>query len=309
MVDFAKLRKGNSTERLTKALENQNKKFQKDERYWQPTLDKAGNGFAVIRFLDSPFVDGDDAVPFVTNWTHSFKGPGGWYIESSLTTLNLPDPVAELNKALWDTGLEVNKDRARAQKRKLNNISNILVIKDPANTSAEGKVFLYKYGVKIMEKIKDKLGMEVSREEGSYVDPDEVKFNPFNFWEGADFKLKIRKVADFPNYDKSEFASPSALFGGDDSKIETLWKSLYSLQAEVAPDKFKTYDVLKKHLDKVLGTSSGPAPNRASQARVEDDTPPSKDEVEQEIEEAIRETPEENGDDAYASFAKLADAN
>jgi len=308
MVDFAKLRKGNSTERLTKALESQNKKFSKDERYWSPTLDKAGNGFAVIRFMDSPFVDGDDGVPFVTIWTNAFKGPGGWYIENSLTTLNLPDPVAELNKALWDTGVEANKDRARVQKRKLNNISNILVVKDPANTSAEGKVFLYKYGVKIMEKIKDKLGMEVSREEGAYVDPDEVKFNPFNFWEGADFKLKIRKVADFPNYDKSEFASPSALFNGDDKKIEELWKSLYSLNAEVAPDKFKSYDELKKRLDKVLGTSSGPAPARAGQAKLEEDAPPSKEEMEQEIAEATKATPSEEGD-PYSSFARLADAD
>jgi hypothetical protein len=306
MVDFAKLRKGNSSERLQKALENQTKKYARDERYWAPTLDKAGNGFAVIRFLDSPFIDGEEAVPVVTVWTYAFKGPGGWYIENALSTIDKPDPVGELNKTLWDSGVDANKKRAQAQKRKLNNISNILVVKDPANPSAEGKVFLYKYGVKIMDKIKDKLGMEITKEEGAYSDPDEVKFNPFNFWEGADFKLKVRRVAEFPNYDKSEFASPSALFGGDDEKIETLWKSLYSLKAEVAPDKFKSYDDLAKRLAKTLGTSTG-APARAEQARVEEDEVPSKSDMDKELADATASTPGEDPDQ-YSAFAKLAEA-
>jgi hypothetical protein len=311
MVDFAKLRKGNSAERLQKALEQQNRKFVRDERYWQPTVDKAGNGFAVIRFLMGPAIDMADDIPppdYSTLWTHAFQGPGGWYIENSLTTIGLDDPVSEINKALWDTGVKANREIASARKRKLNYISNIWVVKDAGNPANEGKHFLYSYGTKIMDKIKDKLGMETNREEGSYVDPDEVKFNAFDFWEGADFKLKIRKVGDFRNYDKSEFAAPSPIFGGDDAKIEKLWKDLYSLKAEVAPDKFKTYDELKKRLDKVLGAAGTTgAPARAAQAKVEDDVPPTEAEMDREIKDAISETPGEDGS-AYAEFARLAEA-
>lgn len=308
MVDFAKLRGKGSTEKLMKALENQGSKFKRDERYWSPTVDKAGNGFAVIRFLAAPAVDGDDAVPAVTLWAHSFRGPTGkWYIENSLTSLDQNDPVVEYNSRLWELG-KGNKEtreckQASAQKRKLVYISNILVVSDPAHPENNGKVFLFSYGVKIMDKIKDKLGMDVKRDEGTYVDPDEVKFDAFHFWEGADFKLKIRKVGDFRNYDKSEFATPSPLFGGDESKIRALWESEHSLLAEVAPNKFKSYDELKGKLYAVLGLS-GDAPARVQTA---ESTRVADDDVAEAAAVATTPTTSTEDEDDYAAFAKLAD--
>jgi hypothetical protein len=319
MVDFAKLKKGSSIEKLTKALESQNK-FARDERYWQPAVDKAGNGYALIRFLDSPAVDGDDAEPWVTMFSHSFKGPNGqWYIENSLTTLNgQKDPVSEYNQMLWNTGLEENKKRVSEQKRRLSYISNILVVSDPAHPENNGKVFLYQYGKKIMDKIKDKLGIGTA-DDSEFVDPDEVKFNPFNFWEGANFKLKIRKVEGFRNYDKSEFDKQSALFD-DDKKIEALWKTEYSLKAEVAPSKFKKYEELESKLNTVMGltgssgtaaskasSSAAPAKARKTAEQVVDDEPvPSASEADAEIKAATTSTPDE--DDEFAAFSKLANS-
>ena len=231
-----------SISELTKKLETAEKKNSyQDDRFWKPTLDKASNGMAVFRFLPAP--ENED-MPWAKLYTHAFKVGGRWYIENSRTTIGEKDPVSEMNSELWNSGLESDKDIARDRKRKLSYISNILVVKDPGAPENEGKVFLYKYGVKIFNKIQEAMQPEFD---------DEDPINPFDYWAGANFKLKVRKVGGYINYDKSEFESPSELLGGDDGKLEELWKTQHSLQAFVAPDQFKTYDELKKKLQEVVG--------------------------------------------------------
>ncbi len=231
-----------SISELTKKLETAEKKNSyQDDRFWKPTLDKASNGMAVFRFLPAP--ENED-MPWAKLYTHAFKVGGRWYIENSRTTIGEKDPVSEMNSELWNSGLESDKDIARDRKRKLSYISNILVLKDPGAPENEGKVFLYKYGVKIFNKIQEAMQPEFD---------DEDPINPFDYWAGANFKLKVRKVGGYINYDKSEFESPSELLGGDDAKLEELWKTQHSLQAFVAPDQFKTYDELKKKLQEVVG--------------------------------------------------------
>lgn len=231
---------------------------QEDERFWKPTVDKAGNGFAIIRFLPAPA--GED-VPFVRIWDHAFKGPGGWYIEKSLTTLGESDPVSEYNMELWNTGLDSNKKIVRDQKRRLSFISNICVIKDSSNPDNEGKVFLYRYGKKIFDKLNAAMHPEFE---------DEKPMNPFDLWEGANFKLKIRKVEGYQNYDKSEFDSPSPLLD-DDSALEGIWNQEHALQPFLARTEFKTYGQLKARLYKVLGLD-GSAPKPSTTA--DDDEAP-----------------------------------
>jgi hypothetical protein len=207
---------------------------------------------AIIRFLDAPAVDGDDGLPWVKLFNHGFQGPGGWYIENSLTTLGQKDPVSEYNSTLWNSGIEANKEIARKQKRRLVYIANVLIISDPKNPENEGQIKLYKFGKKIFDKINEAMNPQFE---------DEKAVNPFDFWEGANFKLKIRNVEGYRNYDKSEFESPSALFDGDDAKIESIWKKSFSLKDLIDPKHFKSYDVLKAKLDKVLGFDGGsPAP-------------------------------------------------
>jgi hypothetical protein len=231
-----------SISELTKKLESAEKKNSyQDDRFWKPTLDKASNGMAMFRFLPAP--ENED-MPWTKLYTHAFKVGGRWYIENSRTTIGEKDPVSEMNSELWNSGLESDKDIARDRKRKLSYISNILVLKDPGAPENEGKVFLYKYGVKIFNKIQEAMQPEFD---------DEDPINPFDYWAGANFKLKVRKVGGYINYDKSEFESPSELLGGDDGKLEELWKTQHSLQAFVAPDQFKTYDELKKKLQEVVG--------------------------------------------------------
>jgi hypothetical protein len=215
-----------------------------DDRFWQPEVDAAGNGYAVIRFLDTPAVDGEDGLPWVQIWSHGFQGPGGWYIENSLTTIGKTDPVSEHNTVLWNSGIEANKEIARKQKRKLTYIANVLVVSDPKRPQNEGKVFLYKFGKKIFDKIKEKLEPQFA---------DETPLNPFDFWKGANFKVKIRNVEGYRNYDKSEFDSAAPLFNGDDAQIEKVWKSAHSLKDFLKPENFKSYDELKVKLDRVLG--------------------------------------------------------
>jgi hypothetical protein len=215
-----------------------------DDRFWQPEVDAAGNGYAVIRFLDTPAVDGEDGLPWVQIWSHGFQGPGGWYIENSLTTIGKTDPVSEHNTVLWNSGIEANKEIARKQKRKLTYIANVLVVSDPKRPQNEGKVFLYKFGKKIFDKIKEKLEPQFA---------DETPLNPFDFWKGANFKVKIRNVEGYRNYDKSEFDSAAPLFNGDDTQIEKVWKSAHSLKDFLKPENFKSYDELKVKLDRVLG--------------------------------------------------------
>jgi hypothetical protein len=256
--DLKSLKTGSkSTEKLLQAINNTQKKFQKDETYWELSVDKAGNGFATIRFLAAPFVDGEDGVPFSAPlFTHGFKGPNGqWYIENSLTTLDgAPDPVSEYNSKLWATGIESNKNIARAQKRQLSYVSNILVIKDSTKPETEGKVFKYRYGKEIFDKIQERLP-ELKKED-AIVDPDFLFFNPFSFWDGANFKLKARKKdSGFRTYDKSEFVAPSQV-AKTDAEIDKLWKASYSLKEVTDPKNFKPYDVLKKRLDLVLDLGS-----------------------------------------------------
>lgn len=255
--------KGSSLDKLKKAVESSSAGNgggkNVDDRFWQPEVDAAGNGYAVIRFLDTPAVDGEDGLPWVQIWSHGFQGPGGWYIENSLTTLGKTDPVSEYNTVLWNSGIEANKEIARKQKRKLTYIANVLVISDAKRPQNEGKVFLYKFGKKIFDKIKEQLEPQFA---------DETPMNPFDFWKGANFKVKIRNVEGYRNYDKSEFETPAPLFNGDDAKIEQVWKSAHSLKDFLKPENFKSYDELKAKLDKVLGAGGVAG---ASAKRVDDE--------------------------------------
>jgi len=217
-----------------------------DDRFWQPEVDKAGNGYAVIRFLAPP--KGED-LPWVRIWNHGFQGPTGkWYIENSLTTIGKQDPVSELNTELWNSGSEANKEVARKQKRKLTYYTNILVVQDSKRPENEGKVFLFKFGKKIFDKIKDVAEPQFE---------DEKPLNPFDFWEGANFKLKIRNVEGYRNYDKSEFDTPSPI-SNDDEAIETIWNKQHSLTAFLDAKNFKAYDDLKKKLSMVLSAGAPP---------------------------------------------------
>jgi len=213
-----------------------------DNRFWKPTVDKAGNGYAVIRFLPEP--KGED-LPWVRTFSHGFQGPSGkWYIENSLTTFNEKDPVSEYNSTLWNNGTEAGKEQARKQKRRLSYIANIFVVKDPSNPENEGTVRLYKFGKKIFDKLNEKMNPEFE---------DETATNPFDFWEGCDLKLKIRNVEGYRNYDKSEFAEVSPLENGDDDKLEKVYESMFSLNEFLDRKHFKTYAELQAKLNMVLG--------------------------------------------------------
>ena len=248
-MSFADLKKqsklGSLTAKLVKEVEkmNNNGSTTGDDRIWKLECDKGGNGYAVIRFLPAP--NGED-LPFVKLYSHAFQGPGGWYIENSLTTLNQKDPVSEYNTSLWNNGTDAGKETARKQKRKLTYVANIYVVKDPANPSNEGQVFLYKFGKKIFDKLTAAMQPEFE---------DEEAIDPFDFWQGANFKLKAKNVAGYRNYDSSEFARQDALLDDDDA-MEAIWKKEYSLAELVAPDQFTSYDELKKRLDYVLGNTT-----------------------------------------------------
>ena len=245
-MSFADLKKqsrsGSLTERLMKKVEKLNEKGNNtDERLWKPAVDKAGNGYAVVRFLPQ---HANMDLPWVQVWSHAFQGPGGWYIENSLTTVGKDDPVGELNRSLWNSGRESDKDIARKQKRKLSYYANVYVVKDASNPENEGKVFIYKFGKKIFDKITASMQPEFE---------DEDPINPFDFWKGANFKLKIKQVAGFWNYDSSEFGKVEALLD-DDKALEGIYDKVNDLSEFIAPDQFKEYDALKKRLDTVLGS-------------------------------------------------------
>ena len=246
-MSLESLKRSNSLDKLLGEVQKENapqeKKSYKDERLWKPEVDKSGNGYAVIRFL--PAVEGED-MPWAKVWNHAFQGPTGqWYIENSLTTLGQKDPVSEMNSAYWNTGIESDKEIARKQKRKLQYFSNIYVVSDSKHPENEGKVFLFRYGKKIFDKLMAAMQPEFE---------DEKAINPFDFWEGANFKLKIRKVAGYWNYDSSDFDSPKALFDNDE-KIEEVWKTQYALNEFTAATNFKSYEELKTRLDAVLSGS------------------------------------------------------
>ena len=257
-MSFKDLKKQSSlgalTQKLVKEVEKMNNAGSSgDDRYWKLECDKAQNGYAVIRFLPAP--DGED-MPFVKMYSHAFQAKGGWYIENSLTTLGQKDPVSEFNSELWNNGTDAGKDQARKQKRKLTYIANIMVVKDPANPQNEGGVFLYKFGKKIFDKIMSAMQPEFE---------DEEAINPFDFWEGASFKLKAKNVAGYRNYDSSEFGRVEALLGGDDDALEALWNKQHSLAELVAADQFKDYETLKKRLNQVLGLAGAPSARPAAE--------------------------------------------
>lgn len=243
------------SEELSKVNSNKTSKPQNDDKFWQPTVDKVGNGYAVIRFLPTPK---DESVPFIRLWQHGFKGPSGsWYIENSLSTIGKPDPLMELNTKLWNSGNDADKVQARLQKRKLYFISNIYVVKDPANPENEGKVFLFKYGKKIFDKISEAIRPPFDEEgrspENPKYDPS-CGFDPFDFWSGANFKLKIRQVEGYRNYDTSEFDKQLPLLDND-QELEKIWAQQHSLQQFLDPKHFQSYEVLKAKLDRVLGVT------------------------------------------------------
>ena len=211
-----------------------------DERMWKPTRDKSGNGYAIIRFL--PQVEGDD-LPWAKYWDHFFQGPTGqWYVEKSLTTIGKDDPVSEMNSKLWNSGVESDKQIARDRKRGLHYVSNVYVISDPANPENDGKVFLFKYGKKIFDKVMDAMQPQFQ---------DETPMNPFDLWKGGNFKLKIAKVDGYVNYDRSSFDSPSPL--AEDDKLEDIYNSEFSLKEFTDASTYKSYDELKLKLTRVLG--------------------------------------------------------
>lgn len=268
-----------------------------NEGFWQPEVDKAGNGYAIIRFL--PAIEGED-MPYAKLYNHGFKVGTRWYIENCPTTTGGQCPVCEANSELWETGIQANQDTVRKRKRQLSYIANILVVADPKHPENEGKVFLYRFGQKIFSKIMGAIQPEFE---------DETPFNPFDFWEGANFKLKIRNVEGFRNYDKSEFEAPSALFDGDDEALESLWKTQKSLKALVADSQFKPYDELKKKFNTVTGAGgtipAGPATPAARAARAADeneDPPFDADPPKRQSKPAAS-----NDDDDLAMYAKLLD--
>ena len=304
-MSFSDLKKqsklGSLTEKLVKEVEKMNNSSSsKDDRLWSLTVDKAQNGYAIIRFLPAP--NGED-LPFVKLYSHAFQSNGGWYIENSRTTLGDKDPVSEYNTQLWNNGTDSGKDLARKQKRKLTYISNIYVVKDPANPENEGRVFLYKFGKKIFDKLTAAMQPEFE---------DETPMDPFDFWQGANFRLKAKNVAGYRNYDSSEFAAPGTLLSDDDA-MEAIWKKQYALAELVAPDQFKSYDELKKRLDSVLGAKSvrvdsevedednyrGPAPSLTEDLRSElNNLKPSR---------PVAVVDDEDEDDTMSYFQKLAE--
>ena len=292
MSSFANLkRQSGNLDKLSKAIEALNTSSEgndKSDNYWRPEVDKAGNGMATIRFLPASATDGEDGLPWVKIFSHGFQGPGGWLIDNCLTTKDEKCPVCEHNTSLWNSGIEANKDIVRKQKRKLNYIANVYIVSDPKHPENEGQVKLFKFGKKIFDKISEAMNPQFE---------DEQAINPFDMWKGANFKLKIRKVEGYQNYDKSEFESPAPLLS-DDDELEKIWKSEHSLQELLKAGEFKSYDTLKQRLDKVLGLNGEAPRTTVEQAKakpapkaVSDDSP-FKDNSE---------------DDDMAYFSKLAE--
>jgi len=300
-MSFADLKKqsrlGNLTAKLVKEVDKMNKGTSMgDDRLWKIERDKSGNGYAVIRFLPAP--EGEEN-PYVQVWSHAFQGPGGWYIENSLTTLGQKDPLGELNTQMWATGNRSDQETVRKRKRKLSYYSNIYVVKDPANPQNEGKVFLFKYGKKIFEKISSALKPEFE---------DESPMDAFDLWTGGNFKLKVRMADGYPNYDKSEFEPSGVLENYDDEDLERIWKKCYSLQEFVSPDNFKSYDQLKARLDAVLGAKKVESRRVDEEVESEDeDRYDPRERVAPRQESVTTSSLNEDDDDHLAFFQKLAE--
>jgi len=297
-MSFADLKKqsraGSLTNKLIKKVEKLNeKRSNDDDRFWKPTVDKAGNGYAVIRFLPA---HSNCELPWNQVWSHAFQGPGGWYIENSLTTIGKDDPVGELNRSLWNSGNDADKEIARKQKRKLSYYANVYVVKDAANPENEGQVKLYKFGKKIFDKITAAMQPEFE---------DEDPINPFDFWKGANFKLKIKQVAGYWNYDSSEFGRVEPLMD-DDDQLEEIYNKVVDLNEFTSDDKFKTYDALKKRLDAVLGRKqklNAPEPEVEEEETLEDLSEGRGTTSSAEESEIV----DEDADDALSYFQKLAE--
>jgi len=272
------------------------KKSYNDDTMWKPELDKTGNGFAVVRFLPTP--EGEE-MPWVSYFDHGFQGPGGWYIEKSLTTLNKQDPVSEYNSQLWNTGIEANKEIARKQKRRLHYMSNVYVVSDPKNPDNEGKVFKYRYGKKIFEALKEAISPAFE---------DEKAINPFDLrGDGANFKIKIRKVDGYWNYDKSEFSDPAPLFE-DEDKLNEVVASMHSLSDVISPSEFKSYDELKEKFNRVLGLTGATATSTAESVAEDMEEVPWSDVNKEPVAEApvIQSASDDDSEDAMDYFKKLA---
>ena len=294
-MDFETLKSSSSNfDKITKALEKNlnpedqaNKNKYQDDRLWKPELDKTGNGYAVIRFL--PASNGEE-MPWQRVWSHAFQDKGGWYIENSLTTLNTKDPVSEDNTRLWNTGVDSDKDIARKRKRKLSYYSNIYIVSDPKHPENEGKVFLYKYGKKIFDKISEAMQPQFA---------DEKAINPFDFWKGANFKLKIRKVDGYWNYDKSEFEGVTPV-ASEDANIKAIWAKQYPLKPFVDPSNFKSYEELKEKLNRIImGTRSTET--------VETVDLPQQTNGQVKSTNVVNSKPASEEDDTLSYFSKLAD--
>ena len=299
-MSFADLKKqskmGSLTEKLIKQVEKLNDGSSKDDdRFWKPVMDKGGTGSAVIRFLPAP--EGCD-LPWAQVWSHAFQGTGGWLIDNCLTTLGQNCPVCEANRELWNTGSKDNQNIVRDRKRKLSYYSNIYVVKDPANPENEGKVFLYKFGKKIFDKIMASMQPEFD---------DEEPINPFDFWKGANFKLKLVKKDGYWNYDKSEFAPSSALLE-DDDELETIYKSLNNLNDFVSPSEFKSYEDLKKRLDYTLGLKGTPKYQDPETIGEDEEVESSRSVKESVSVRPSTSSDDENEDDALSYFSKLANS-
>jgi hypothetical protein len=292
-MSFANLkRQSGNLDKLAAAIQTLNASPESSDNrdnYWKPAVDKSGNGMATIRFLPASEADGDDSLPWVKIFSHGFQGPGGqWLIDNCLTTKNQQCPICEHNSNLWNSGIEANKEVVRKQKRKLSYISNIYVVSDPKNPENEGKVFLFKFGKKIFDKITEAMSPEFE---------DETPINPFDLWKGANFKLKIRKVEGYQNYDKSEFESASPLLDDDDA-MEKIWKQEFCLKDLVGDSEFKPYDQLKSRLDKVLGLNGEDVPAKTTVEQMK--SLPKKP-----VEESV--IPEIDDDDTLDYFKRLAD--
>lgn len=276
--------------------DTQNKSY-KDEREWKPTVDKAGNGYAIIRFL--PAAEGQD-IPWVRYWDHGFKGPTGqWYIEKSLTSIGQNDPVGELNSRLWNSGNDDDKETARKQKRRLHYVTNVYIVSDPSNPQNEGKVMIYKFGKKIFDKVMDLMQPQF---------PDEKPVNPFDLWDGADFVMKIRNVEGYRNYDKSEFRGASPLLNGDDAGLENVYGQLHDISEFVDPKSYKSYDELKTKMYTVLGEQ---APRTVKQSVALDEEIPGFETRQRSAPQPVAAAPQQTAeavdeDDTMSYFAKLA---
>jgi hypothetical protein len=302
-MSFSDLKKqsklGSLTSKLVQEVEKMNtSSSSSDDRLWKPEVDKAGNGFAVIRFLPAP--EGED-LPWAKVYNHAFQGTGGWLIDNCLTTLGQQCPVCEANRELWNTGSKANQEIVRQRKRKLSYYSNIYVVSDKAHPENEGKVFLFKYGKKIFDKISAAMQPEFD---------DETPIDPFDFWNGANFKVKITKKDGYWNYDKSEFETPSTLGNFDDDTLEGIWKKAYSLQEFMKVENFKSYEQLDGRLKVVLGKKTTPKQDESTED--EDD---SRGVLEEEVVDLPRftsnskasQSSEDEDDDALSYFQRLAE--